>query len=252
MAQENAETTSNENVSTETENTEAPVDDTQAELEKLRAKNQELLSELGEKRSTLRSYQNLGDPDTLAEQLKTVNKVSKEKEKTDNTLDQVKSEYQKQLEEKDNQLNNLKSSIVQQRVENELDAAIREAKGYPELLKPIMKSRVQGQLDENGDVQISVLNSKGHPMLVGNGSDAGIQDLVEEYKNSETYSRAFQGSGRTGTGTRQNKGGTTEGNPFDRNSDSYNVTEGMKLYKENPEKAKQLMKEAGFPMPGGE
>tara|TARA_R110000851_G_C13096546_1_gene567513 strand:- start:40 stop:771 length:732 start_codon:yes stop_codon:yes gene_type:complete len=220
----------------------------QAELDTLRNHNRELLSDLGQKKVSLSQYAELGGVDDVRTKLSELNKKADGK----NDVDTIKSEYQRQLEEKDTALNTLRSGMLNDKVESLLDEAIREQKGFADLLKPVLKDRVRADLDAAGQLKVTILDKNGNPKLIDNGKDATIADLVAEYKTNEIYSRAFDGTGITGTGTRNSSGSTGgSGNPYDKNGDSYNVSAGMQLFKENPAHAKQLMVEAGFPVPQG-
>jgi hypothetical protein len=69
---------------------------------------------------------------------------------------------------------------------------------------------------------------------------------MSEFKNSSIYSRAFEADNKQGSGSKTNSGaGVSSNNPFQKGTPSFNVTEQMRLYKQDPQLAKQLAAQAG-------
>lgn len=104
-----------------------------------------------------------------------------------------------------------RNKIEKLMVDNVATAAVANAKGSIELLLPhIQKStRVVEDgddfkvevIDKDGNVRIG--DSKGQPMT--------ISELVAEMRNSDTFGRAFEGDGQTGTGKKPTNGAPTGG-----------------------------------------
>jgi hypothetical protein len=84
--------------------------------------------------------------------------------------------------------------------------AIAAAKGVPELLLPHIRSAVK-VIEENGDYVVRVLDASGSPRVNGKGEFLTIKDMVGEMRQSEVFGRAFDGTGATGSGSSQQRGG---------------------------------------------
>lgn len=180
-------------------------------------------------------------------------KTLQEEGKFEELLKAKEKTYKEQLDAKDARYSTLYDELKKTKVDAKLSDAIASAKGVPELLKPHMSVRVK--MDENFHVQ--VLKPNGEPMLNQNGDYASVTDLVNEYKQDPIYGRAFEANTQSGTGARGGErvgGGDGKGtNPFEMVKDPEtgkesrrNITEGMRLYKENPEKARRMAEEVGF------
>lgn len=142
-----------------------------------------------------------------------------------------------------------KLTAQRQQIENLLfktafEAEILKGKGEPELLLPHMRNRVRFNEGEDGTLTMDILNAHGSPMLGPKGERATPADIVKEYKAHPVFGRGFEGTGSSGAGL--SPGGRTAGqparNPFAK--DSFNLTEQMKLAKENPALASELKKQA--------
>ena len=77
-----------------------------------------------------------------------------------------------------------------------------------------------------------------------------LTDVVAAFRDDDSFSYMFQGSGMSGSGVGSRNGGGANGasgggspnNPF--RTDSLNVTQAAIMYQSNPERAKRLMAEA--------
>ena len=162
-------------------------------------------------------------------------------------VDEITKHYQKQLKDAQEETTKYKTTTVKKQVNLSVAEAIRKANGVPELLSDRLMSRVKGSLNDDGDVVLQVLDPAGAPMLLAGGKTATIDDLVEEFRNNEVYGRAFNASGKSGSGGKASDGITSSGeNPFDKKSKDFNITKAMALRKANPIKALQLAAEAGW------
>jgi hypothetical protein len=75
----------------------------------------------------------------------------------------------------------------------------------------------------------------------------GIKELVEELKADQDFSALFDGAGVTGSGSRPNGAagggnGNTQNNPWAKGQE--NLTEQMKMTRENPTLANRLKSQA--------
>lgn len=122
-------------------------------------------------------------------------------EKLETAKRQLLDKHSKDLAEREGKISNLNKTIENLLVDQSATSAIAEAKGSVELLLPHVQRHtrvreVDGRyvvevIDKDGNARIG--NSKGDPMT--------IKDLVAEMRQSETFGRAFDGSGMSGSGT---------------------------------------------------
>ena len=92
------------------------------------------------------------------------------------------------------------------------------------------------------------LSEDGSTVLGGPDYDPKpLADVVNAFRDDDSFSYMFAGSGVTGSGLGTSGGraasnGATANNPF--RTDTLNVTKGAQLFQSNPEKAKRLIAEA--------
>lgn len=120
------------------------------------------------------------------------------------------------IEEKDKLAASLRSSLERHLVDANATAAIASLKGVPELLLPHVRQHIKVVEDENGQFQVTVVDAKGGPRVNGKGEPLSISEFVGEMQQSDIYSRAFEGVGSSGSGTRPPAGG---GGPTKRKSE---------------------------------
>jgi len=128
---------------------------------------------------------------------------------------QLLEKHQGEVGQRDDRIKFLTGTVDDLVRQQRATAAIAEAKGSVDLLLPhVLKYtrtvEKEGRfavdvVDADGNVRIS--NAKGDPM--------SIKDLVAEMRQTETFSRAFDGEGHSGTGkTHDNPGGGTRKGDF--------------------------------------
>ncbi len=89
-------------------------------------------------------------------------------------------------------------------IDSEAKSALSEAKGSIELLLPHVKSHTRVKQND-GKFVVEVFDADGNARIAdAKGSPMTIRDLVTEMKQSDTFARAFEGSGQTGTGKEKN------------------------------------------------
>ena len=104
----------------------------------------------------------------------------------------------------------MKGTLESYLVDAAATEAIAAAKGIPQLLLPHVKSAVK-VIEEDGKYQVRVVGPDGSPRMNAKGEFLGIKDYVSEMRESEVFSRAFEGTGTTGSGTPANRGQTRPG-----------------------------------------
>lgn len=120
---------------------------------------------------------------------------------------QLLEKHTKEIGTRDERINTLSGAVDKLLREAQATAAIADAKGSVELLLPHVLAHtrvkeVDGKfivevIDHDGNVKIS--DAKGTPMT--------IQGLVAEMRASDTFGRAFDGSGHSGSGKQPGSGG---------------------------------------------
>jgi len=176
-------------------------------LEKERKRAREL-------EKTVRAYEGVGmTPEEIAELVKAreeAEKASLEKKGEWETLKaQMLEKHQKELESRDREVEKMKQTLESYLVDAAATEAIASAKGIPQLLLPHVKSAVK-VVEEDGAYKVRVMGKDG-PRVNAKGEFLTIKDLVAEMRESEIFSRAFEGTGTTGSGTPANRGQTRPG-----------------------------------------
>lgn len=89
--------------------------------------------------------------------------------------------------------------------------AIAEAKGAVELLLPHVLAHTRVKETDTGEFVVEVVDKDGNARIGdGKGTPMDIKGLVAEMRASETFSRAFDGDGHSGSGKEHDKGGGKE------------------------------------------
>lgn len=135
---------------------------------------------------------------------------------------------------------------IDENVARALTEELAKKKGNVDLLLPMMKNRVKGEIDpETNRVTLKVLAPNGDEMLSDAGSAGTVSDLVESLRRDEKFGIAFEGEGGgsgSGTGAARKTGGPGK-NPY-KKGPTWNLTEQSKLRSTNPALADQLKREA--------
>lgn len=200
-----------------------------------------------------------------AEKLKDINpdeynRLKREAEQREERERQVAEEASRRIEEaqlkfetdtrkKDERIKELTTRWHDLFIETQVTGAILERKGVPLLLLPHMKPRIRVK-EKDGKLSLEILNGEGMPMLGDKGESAKPVDLVKEFEASDTFGRAFDGSGQAGAGGvggRKGNGQDGKGrNPWAK--ESWNLTEQGRINRDHPALAKEFMDQAGVPV----
>lgn len=178
----------------------------------------------------------LGGLDALKAQVTESKKKKADKVPTDE-LEQYKQQAQAELEQHTSRAAKLESSLLNKEVAYQVSKA-----GVSPLLEPHVRSRLKATLSEEGETEITVLNTDGSPMLTSGMKPATIADLLTELKKNPDFAPAFV-EHKSGSGA---KSSDTHGvvNPF--LAATRNYGEQQKIAKSNPALAKALAAAAGI------
>lgn len=179
-----------------------------------------------------------GSLDQASESLAEKNLGSNE----DGEESEVVKELQNKLKEKDEKIQNLSSKMQDIRTERELKDSVSEQLGDTELTLPFDEVRTlvdskYGYQEKDGTLYAT---KDGDRFLNDSGEYMTYAEAFSEYAKSRGLIDGGS-SGGTGGGTNpsSSKGGSD--NPFV----TGNATEQAKLFRENPDKARRLKKQAG-------
>lgn len=217
----------------------------------LATKRDELLNKVSKLKEVVNKLDALGGLDEIEKKINDVETKKMDSAKKKGDMDEIVNQYETRIKQYDDKIKKMETDTVDSNVNSLINKAISKAKGVPELLLPILRNRVKGEYVD-GQVQLKVLNDSGES-YIKDGNPVTLDGLVEEIRKNDTYSRAFDGSGISGSGsTNFNSGGNTAGapkdNPFERNEkgDIKNLAEAMRVYRENPALGKDLAEKANF------
>jgi hypothetical protein len=163
----------------------------------------------------------------------------------------MEKSHAKQLADKDAEVSDLRDSLQKHLVESAAVQAITEAKGK---VKPLLPT-VMGMLklvNADGDYVVRVTDKDGDPRGDGKGGYLDIKGLISELRDDSDYAPLFESSGISGSGatgrTNAPGGGAGSTPPGIKNPWSpqhRNLTEQMRITKENPTLAAKLQQQAG-------
>lgn len=171
-------------------------------------------------------------------------------------IEQVKEDLQrkhvKDIEKLTSERDEIKRRSESMRVSMEKnmreEAAVRAIaanKGNVKLLKPHVMARTK-VVEEDGEYVLRVVDEDGDARYDGDGKHMSVELLVTSLKGTDDFMAAFDSDGATGGGTRAaraNMGGKSPNkNPWSK--ETFNLTEQMRISKENPAMASALKSSA--------
>lgn len=120
-------------------------------------------------------------------------------------LDNLKRDFQKQAEaaraEADTKVTKMQKSLDRHLIGDQARAALAKHKGSPELLMPIVASKVK-VVPEGEEYVVRVVDTDGTVRYdAKTGNLMTIEGLVSELKASPEYARAFESESKGGSGT---------------------------------------------------
>jgi len=192
-------------------------------------------------------------PEELTERITTLedqaNKASGADERVANVKKDLEDTYQ-------GQITTLTTTLANERADSDRDFrdrnvmdAISAAEAIPEALRPILRERVSTVRSDDNKRSLVIKDENGEEVLDGHGNPITLKAYVEKLKADEKYGFAFKPSGAlgagagNGNGNNKNIGGV---NPFKK--ETQNLTEAQKLIASNPERARALAQQAGYPV----
>lgn len=214
----------------------------------LKSKNRELLGEVKKFKQKASIIPEDFDPEAWQTMRADAEKAREEAAKAEGKWDEYKAElvetHQAEIGGLKDQNTALHGQLENVLVNNAIMGAISHAKGNSDLLMPHVRRHVK-LFEEDGERVARVIDKAGNPRITGaKGDYMTIEQLLEEFKESDTFAPCFEGSRASGSGAAGGNGsGGAESNPFAK--DSLNLTEQARLKREDPAKAARLQAAAG-------
>jgi hypothetical protein len=182
----------------------------------LRKNRDDILTEKQRVAAELDKYKAMGlAPEKIKELADAAQKAEEERQKAEGNWDTLKNtlneQHKGQLAEKDKAIGGLTSQVEELMVDNVATQAITAEKGDAKLLLPHIKAHTK-VVQESGKFVTKVVDEKGNVRIAndGSGNPMTIAQLVVEMKADQSFGRAFDGSGATGSGA-PNKGNSGSG-----------------------------------------
>jgi hypothetical protein len=125
--------------------------------------------------------------------------------------DQLVKRHGEELKGRDDRIARLTGAVDGLTRKQQATAAIAEAKGAVELLLPHVLAHTKVKETEAGDFLPQVVDAAGEVRFNSAGEPMTVKELVAEMRASDSFSRAFDGDGQSGSGKQPDKiGGTTK------------------------------------------
>lgn len=120
---------------------------------------------------------------------------------------QLLEKHNADITEREGRIKTLSGAVDGLVREQRATAAIAEAKGAVDLLLPHVL-RFTRTVEKDGKFSVEVIDAEGNGRIADSkGSPMTIKDLVAEMRQSETFGRAFDGDGHSGSGKQQDSPG---------------------------------------------
>lgn len=162
-------------------------------------------------RTALEKYEEIAnwDPDKKLSEARKAMETSLQ-QKYDGDVIKIKKGHQQELEAIQKKYNGTRSQLENVMLSETALKAISAAKGRAKALLPIIRPHIKLQENEDGKFSVVVIDDSGNAR---NSTKAGhfndpmtIDELVSEFKQDEEFSRLFEGTGSSGTGSSADRG----------------------------------------------
>ena len=113
---------------------------------------------------------------------------------------QLLEKHLDELGERDQRIGHLTKSVEELLIDAAATTALAEAKGSVELLLPHVRKHTKVK-EVDGKFVVEVVDAAGNGRIAdGQGTPMDIKSLVAEMRQSDTFARAFDGEGQSGSG----------------------------------------------------
>lgn len=143
------------------------------------------------------------------EQLKTIDPKNEADKLANAKFESLKTQllqsHGQEIAAKDERLNLLNGTISGLLVDAVATAALAEAKGSVDLLLPHVRTQAK-VVEKDGKFTVEVIGKDGNARVNSKAEPMSIDELVAEMRASDTFSRAFEGDGQSGSGKEEDTG----------------------------------------------
>lgn len=121
---------------------------------------------------------------------------------------QLLEKHQTEVGERDGRIKFLSDTVDELVRQERATAAIAAAKGSIDLLLPHVLKNTR-TVERNGKFAVDVIDAEGNVRIAdAKGTPMGLADLVAEMREKDTFARAFDGEGHTGSGKQPDNPGS--------------------------------------------
>lgn len=172
-------------------------------------------------------------------------KIKSLRETYEARMEALKAKGGKDLQAKDEQIASLNGFIERVLIDRALDEAMDEVGVLPETKKAVralIKSEHKPKVVQEGEDRRAIIST--------DLGDVSIQDFIGSWSKTKEADAFMPASDNAGSGSGEGRargGGAGGANPFKK--ETRNITEQMRLIKENPDQARILAREAGVKLP---
>lgn len=119
-------------------------------------------------------------------------------------LDKIKADFEKRVGDMktahDTEIQERDGALSRHLISDAASRALAGAKGSIELLLPHVQNQCKVVRDDDGTYSVRVLDAQGDARMDSAGGWMGVDGLVSEMKNQDTFNRAFESEVKSGTG----------------------------------------------------
>lgn len=119
----------------------------------------------------------------------------------DKWRDEINSEHQQTVEQKDAFIQRLQDQIRSDRVGRQIAEACGEHGAPTALMAAYIEKHVKSSFDDEGNLQVSVVDAEGSRMLDAEGKPLGIGGFVKKLADSKDFGQYFASKQKSGAGT---------------------------------------------------
>lgn len=136
------------------------------------------------------------------------------KEKIDAAIKQIVEKHSVELDGLNKKAGGYLGKVKALLIDNVATTALAEHKGSVDLLLPHVQRNTRLKETDDGNFVVEVVDKDGNVRIGDSkGTPMTVQQLVAEMRQSQTFGRAFEGSGTSGGGTQPSNGGGTATTP---------------------------------------
>lgn len=119
----------------------------------------------------------------------------------DKWRDEINNEHKSTLEKRDGVIQSLQSQIREDRIGRQIAEACAEHGAPTQLMQAYIEKHVKSAFDDDGKLQVSVIDNDGTGMIDNEGKPLGISGFVKKLSDSKDFGQYFASTMKNGGGT---------------------------------------------------